>query len=410
MYIGERSNRLDISEKDDVLKKDDSFYIKTSNINCNGLDTTGDVPINDITEPSTGSTTNIPYFLVNYGDQNQSLFKDIKLDQEEFTETNEGLQIIEDLSNQNSNTSIGQNLFDIYCNRSYTAEIEMLGCAQIQPFMYFQLNNIPMFKGAYTIINTTHRITPNNMTTSFTGVRIRNTRTKMVDRETLFYNLIGNLDDVNTNGIDVGGIIKKIGNSATKTPNSTLKQNQVEVNEYLKAKGYSKNVVAGIMGNIQAESSFRIGVEVIDVNNKESFGLIQWNFGSYPQVFALRDDATGNKFNTVKEQLDYLTTKMSVFTTFIDTVRATDNEQYTAFLFAHFVEVCCGCASTPGYTTLSEIFTTPYIKGWRCPYYIKDTKIRNTTGPIFRPFIRSEFATQFLARFNDSKDTLYWKP
>jgi hypothetical protein len=45
--------------------------------------------------------------------------------------------------------------------------------------MYFQLNNIPMFRGAYHIINVEHIITPGNMTTTFKGVRINKTQIPM---------------------------------------------------------------------------------------------------------------------------------------------------------------------------------------------------------------------------------------
>ena len=74
----------------------------------------------------------------------------------------------------------------------------------IQPFMYFQLDNVPMFTGAYTIINTRHNIRPNHMTTSFKGVRVRYGKTKMVDDETLYYHLIGNLADVSNEGVLYG--------------------------------------------------------------------------------------------------------------------------------------------------------------------------------------------------------------
>jgi hypothetical protein len=42
----------------------------------------------------------------------------------------------------------------------------------IQPTQYFQLSNIPMFSGAYMILSVEHNIQPNNMTTSFSGVKI----------------------------------------------------------------------------------------------------------------------------------------------------------------------------------------------------------------------------------------------
>ena len=48
----------------------------------------------------------------------------------------------------------------------------MMGCANIMPMMYFQLNNIPMFRGAYMITNVEHHIKAGDFKTVFRGVRI----------------------------------------------------------------------------------------------------------------------------------------------------------------------------------------------------------------------------------------------
>ena len=188
MYIGERSNKLDIVDPKTKQNKNDGVFI------CN----TEDVP----DEYKENNIKRIPYFLVNYSDQQQSIFSKFTLNQQEFTETDEGLAIIEDISSK-TEVSAGQNLFDIYNNRSYSAKIDMLGAAQIQPFMNFQLNNIPMFNGAYTVINVNHTITPNNMKTSFKGVRIRKGLTKFVTDETLYLNLIGNLNEVDNSDASI---------------------------------------------------------------------------------------------------------------------------------------------------------------------------------------------------------------
>jgi len=192
MYFGEKSSQLNIDKKS-KKKKDDSFSIPTK------YDKDGKLNIGALTDLPTdfkSGNRSIPYFLVNYADQNQSLFKKINLNQSEFTETNESLEIIDSLSKLNRNNSIGQNLFDVYNNRAYSAEVEMLGCAQIQPFMFFQINNVPIFDGAYTIINTRHHIKPNHMTTTFKGVRIRSIKTKMVGNETIYAHLLANLNEV----------------------------------------------------------------------------------------------------------------------------------------------------------------------------------------------------------------------
>lgn len=122
----------------------------------------------------------IPSFGVEYGTQKQSIFTNINvnMDNPQVTEASAAnLFAIANTANTNPNSVYfsGQNLYKIYSNYSYTCQVEMMGCAQIQPLMYFQLNNIPMFRGAYQIIQVEHDITPGNMKTSFRGVRINKT-------------------------------------------------------------------------------------------------------------------------------------------------------------------------------------------------------------------------------------------
>jgi len=404
MYFGEQSNQLNIDKKN-TKRPNDSFSLPSK------YDPkTGELIITDTELPTDfkDGGQNIPYFLVNYVDQNQSIFKEIHLDQSEFTETNESLEIIDSLSKLNRNNSIGQNLFDIYNNRAYSVEVEMLGCAQIQPFMLFQINNVPIFDGAYTIINTRHHIKANHMTTTFKGVRIRRIKTKMVDDETLYAHLLANLDEVDSKGASLSDL-SNVGSNTnyifTKPTTAELNQNQVAVKQYFKDRGYNKEIVAGIMGNMEIESSFNLSaVNSRDTNELVSIGLIQWNFGSYPDVFQLYSSGI---FSTVEQQLDYLT-KMETWDKFIKEVNIITppvtyyDEQYVAFLFAHYVEVCCGCARTKGYNTLNEIYSGPYTKGWGCPQ-------DDPNATIFFPHKRSQAASYFMKRFNNPKDALYWK-
>jgi hypothetical protein len=183
MYIGQPSAKLDFGEDHDHPN--------------DGFDFTSKVP-NDFINPSNTSKLSSKdlgaAFVVNYGHQNQNIFKDVQLDQSEFTETAEHLKIMDDLSKQAtqlSATQAGQNLYNVYSVRSYKAEIEMLGNAMIQPMMYFQLNNIPMFHGAYIIISTRHNIKPNFMSTFFTGVRIRAVQTPLITAEHLYSVILG---------------------------------------------------------------------------------------------------------------------------------------------------------------------------------------------------------------------------
>ena len=114
-------------------------------------------------------------FKVKFGEQNQSIFNEMKIDSKEYPETNESIQILSRLAGDNTNQEPApkaQNLFNLYENRAYKATISALGNVMIQPSQYFQLENVPMFNGAYMILGVEHNIQNNRMTTSFTGTKI----------------------------------------------------------------------------------------------------------------------------------------------------------------------------------------------------------------------------------------------
>jgi murein DD-endopeptidase MepM/ murein hydrolase activator NlpD len=189
VYVGQTSKILDF--KSSEYPNDGVDFRCNSE---NGLTPTSGLDFFQNKEPN---ENNVPVFSVNYSQQNQNIFKDIILDQNEFTETAESLKIVDDISNRG--TYGGQNIFNVYSVRSYTAEVEMMGNAMIQPMMYFQLNNIPMFHGAYMITHVKHNIKPNYMSTSFSGVRIRNVETKLM-KESEFY--LSLLDSIGIEPID----------------------------------------------------------------------------------------------------------------------------------------------------------------------------------------------------------------
>lgn len=114
-------------------------------------------------------------FRVRFGQQNQSIFTDIKIDSKEYSDTNESIQILSRLAGDNKKEAPipkGQNLYNVYENRSYKASISGFGNMMIQPTQYFQLENIPLFDGAYIILDVEHRIDGNKMTTTFSGTKI----------------------------------------------------------------------------------------------------------------------------------------------------------------------------------------------------------------------------------------------
>jgi LAS superfamily LD-carboxypeptidase LdcB len=188
VYTGQKSNSLDIKSG---KYPNDGFDLRCLNGNIDkSVPADFSQPLNDYEDP-------VSVFVVNYSQQNQNIFKDITLDQSEFTETEESLKIVQDISMNGAEskpTFGGQNMYNVYAVRSYSAEIEMLGNAMIQPMMYFQLNNVPMFHGAYMIIRTKHNIKPNHMTTWFTGTRIRAVESPIIDVADAYMSLIETLD------------------------------------------------------------------------------------------------------------------------------------------------------------------------------------------------------------------------
>ena len=121
---------------------------------------------------------NVPAFGVTFARQNQSYFKDISISMDTPQTTDYGIMNTFELARLGGNGfssepfAVGQDIFSIYSNRSYTCEVTMMGCANILPMMYFQLNNVPMFKGAYMITKVSHSIVPGDFVTKFTGVRV----------------------------------------------------------------------------------------------------------------------------------------------------------------------------------------------------------------------------------------------
>lgn len=62
-------------------------------------------------------------------------------------------------------------LYNLYKNRSYKCSIDMMGNALMQPTMYFNLRNVPLFSGPYMITKVSHRISEDGFDTTIEGQR-----------------------------------------------------------------------------------------------------------------------------------------------------------------------------------------------------------------------------------------------
>ena len=212
VYVGQTSTKLDFGKNSEY--PNDGFDFNNDCLNCP----------DDIKSSKREKWEDIGVaFMVNYGQQNQNIFQDIILDQNEFGETSESLQMMDHIANMGSNVKksfVGQNLYNVFSSRSYKTEIQMLGNAMIQPMMYFQLNNIPMFRGAYLITKVKHSIKPNHMTTTFNGTRIKIAKTPLIDVETLYSSILDNfkLPEVNSSSKLSSNVVSSISNTGTYPP------------------------------------------------------------------------------------------------------------------------------------------------------------------------------------------------
>lgn len=118
----------------------------------------------------------VPSFGVAVNRQNNTVFKNIRLNMQNPVQTDAAIESLSNiLSRTNSKPTVvfhGQDIYNVFSNYSYSCEVEMMGNAQIAPLMYFQLLNIPMWRGAYMIYNVQHIMTPGNMTTTFKGMKL----------------------------------------------------------------------------------------------------------------------------------------------------------------------------------------------------------------------------------------------
>ena len=180
LYGNEYSSKLNIPNSD---YEDDSFCFT-----------------DEITNPTNAINENkytIPAFGVSYGKQYQHYFKDISVSMDSPVASEQALRARFEIANMHTSTNgengnhvvpIGADLFTVYSNNSYSCTVKMMGCAWIQPLMYFQLNNIPMFRGAYLIHKVTHHIEPGNMETTIMGMRMSKYSTKIMDKPFIYKN------------------------------------------------------------------------------------------------------------------------------------------------------------------------------------------------------------------------------
>jgi hypothetical protein len=123
-----------------------------------------------------GLTNKVVGIAVDFALQQQSIFTNIQVSQDNGKATSESNRVnyeMANLSNGTKSSIQSSSLFNTYLNRAYQATIECMGNAMIQPNMYFILRNVPLFAGTYLIQSVSHVVNETDFKTTFVGSRQR---------------------------------------------------------------------------------------------------------------------------------------------------------------------------------------------------------------------------------------------
>lgn len=271
LYTYKNSENLNIG----IGNKDDGFMIKSST----------DLLPSSLMDNGNGT---IPAFGVTFAKQNQAFFKKLSLKSENANETvnsiSKTMEIASEVSEGPRETSFyGQNIYEIYSSRQYKCEVTMMGDAQIMPLMYFQLNNVPFWKGTYMIISVSHEIVAGNMTTTFTGIRVNRYTLPIYDGRTEILKEIGgevpialkgfsnNTNDYTSLYYPYSDIIK----ISNKDDYELAKEMQLKIQKEL---GWDDYMAAALIGCIYAESG---GLRPSSVNIGEKGGILKTSLACY---------------------------------------------------------------------------------------------------------------------------------
>lgn len=223
MYVGGTSNYLSTNGKlNNGFTNDGIENIGTTD----AIDLISENILDESNNTKEFKYNNVSAFNVSFGQQNQSMFTDFKIDSKDYPETNESIQIMSRLAgdeNYSAPTAKGQNLYNVFENRAYSATIGGLGNAMIQPTQYFQLNNIPLYNGAYLILSVAHTVIPNHMTTSFTGTKIARYPVPRVTESSAIVDFEGTTGEFMTNVMNNIQTANAIPNNTLLPDNTTVK-------------------------------------------------------------------------------------------------------------------------------------------------------------------------------------------
>lgn len=151
-----------------------------------------------------GDGRTVPAFGVTFAKQNQAFFTNIQLNTENAGVTEASLAAQFNIASKagegpRESSLYGQDLYRVYSQYSYKCGVEAMGNMQIMPLMYFQLNNIPLWKGAYMITKVSHAISAGEVKTNFEGVRVNRYAIPLADAAVITVKDTGSLGSRTSN-------------------------------------------------------------------------------------------------------------------------------------------------------------------------------------------------------------------
>jgi hypothetical protein len=165
-YVSKPSEHLDMKDNIDYRFRDDAFDLRRASDNP--------LTENQQNKSDWDKSNKIVGFNIDITRENQQIFTSFSVSQDPGKPTSESLEMLNQMSNLGKNrrsTTQSVSLYNLYKNRSYGCSVDMMGCALIQPMMYFNIRNIPMFSGPYMITKVTHDVSESGFKTIFDGVR-----------------------------------------------------------------------------------------------------------------------------------------------------------------------------------------------------------------------------------------------
>lgn len=167
VWMGPPSENLGMEQNKNVRKGNDSFDITNPS----------DCPLreNQQNKDNYSDSNRCVGFQVDFGKRNQGVFNSVSIDMNQHKNIGPTFGVLEQLASQASGQKVAQqsqSLYNFYKSRSYTCQVQSLGNVMIQPTMYFNLTNVPMFYGPYYIMNVSHNISTRGFVTNFEGVRM----------------------------------------------------------------------------------------------------------------------------------------------------------------------------------------------------------------------------------------------